>query len=141
MFVIPAYVYAYNVPQDNSRAKYFYVFGPAGDPDLGAGEAHSMDLFVDVPETNTGEVMIAVYDPDTGGFRDMKAIGKDKWDTVCEYTVYGIDDKVLGSQKIGEDANFDRNYLQFGPYPLTNGKKVGNVYRFKLTVNALEGSG
>ena len=138
--VLPVNANAYNVPQDNSRAKYFYVFGPEGDPDLGAGEAHSMDLYVDVPDTNTGEVMIAIYDPDTGGFRDMKTIGKEKWDTVCEYTLYGADDKILGTQKVGEDASLDRNYLQFGPFPTANGKKIGNVYRFKLTVKALEGS-
>lgn len=136
----PVEVSAYNVPQDNSRAKYFYVFGPEGDPDLGAGDAHSMDLYVDVPESNSGEVMIAVYDPDTGGFRDMKAVTKEKWDTVCEYAVYGADDKILGTQKVGEDAAFDRNYLQFGPFPATSGKKQGNVYRFKLTVTGLEGS-
>ena len=138
--VLPLDAHAYNVPQDNSRAKFFYVFGPNGDPDLGAGEAHSMDLYVDVPESNSGEVLIAIYDADTGGFKDMKAIGKEKWDTVTQYTVYGADDKELGAQKVGEDANLDRNYLQFGPYPVTSGKKTGDVYRFKLAVKALEGS-
>lgn len=137
--VLPVDANAYNVPQDSSRAKYFYVFGPEGNPDLGAGDAYSMELYVDVPETYSGEVMIAVYDPDTGGFRDMKAIGQKKWDTVTEYSVYGADDKELGMQKVGEDANFDRNYLQFGPYPVKDGQKTGNSYRFKLAVKGVEG--
>lgn len=138
--VIPLDAHAYNVPQDNSRAKYFYVFGPDGDPDFGAGEAHGMSLYVDVPDSYSGEVLIAVYDPDTGGFRDMKAVSKAAWDTVTEFAVYGADDKQLGVQKVGEDAQFDRNYLQFGPYLASSGKKTGNVYRFKLEVKTLEGS-
>ncbi|MDP2920742.1 MAG: PKD domain-containing protein [Candidatus Omnitrophota bacterium] len=137
---LPADTYAYNVPQDNSRAKYFYVFGPEGDPDLGAGAAHWMDLYVDVPKSYTGEVLIAIYDSDTGGFRDMKAINKDAWNTKTQFTVYGAGDKELGGQTVGEDPGLDRNYLQFGPYPASSGKEVGNSYRFKLAVKGLEGS-
>ena len=29
-------LFAYTIPEYDSKAKYFYVFGPQGDPDMGA---------------------------------------------------------------------------------------------------------
>jgi PKD repeat protein len=137
-FFIVSQAFAYEIPYDNSRAKYFYVFGPDGDPKLGA-ENPQRTIYIAVPEGESDDLYIAIYDPDTGGFRDLRPDPSGDWDTICEYAVYGADDKLLASEKFGESELYDRNYYVFGPYSKEQGTKQGDFYIFKLTVAALEG--
>ncbi|MBF0385212.1 MAG: PKD domain-containing protein [Candidatus Omnitrophica bacterium] len=137
--ILASQVFAYNVPQDSSRAKYFYVFGPDSDKQFGAGDAQVMEIFIDVPQDTKSDLMLAVYDPDTGGFRDLRVGFEKSWDTVTNFAVYGENDKKLDDQTFSE-GEYDKKYYQFGPYAKDKGAKVGNVYRFKLVAKATEGS-
>ena len=129
---------AYIIPENNSQAKYFYLFGPKGNPDLGA-EGTEQILYIDVPQDSPDSVVIAIYDPDTGGHRDLKP-GVDKaWSTVTEFSVYGQDDELLASKKFGEAKDYDRAYYEFGPFSKDQGESTGGYFRFKLVAKTLEG--
>jgi PKD repeat protein len=127
--------FAYNVPQDSSRVKYFYVFGPEGDVKSGA-EDHELTLFIDVPQEEIADVVIGIYDPNTGGMRDWRSSQANIWNTTTEFTVHGA--KLLDKEEFGEEG-YDRRYFQFGPYSKTQGKKTNGFYRFKLEVKATAG--
>ncbi|MBL7081597.1 MAG: PKD domain-containing protein [Candidatus Omnitrophica bacterium] len=131
----PAIAFAYNVPQDSSRVEYFYVFGPEGSQEYGA-EDHELVLFVDLSEEETRNVVIAVYDPNTGGRKDWRENTANPWDTLTEFAVYG--NKLLDKEQFGEEG-YDREYFQFGPYSKEQGEKVDNFYRFRLEVKAIQG--
>ena len=113
--------FAYQVPYDNSNVKYFYVFGKDGDPLMGA-EDSELELFVDVPAAEAGDVTISVWDPDVGDKIDWRKPEND-WDTTCEFAVYGA--SLLDKKEFGDDPEYDKQYYQFGPYPKTKGEKVG----------------
>lgn len=126
---------AYVIPKDSSGAEYFYLFGPDGEATYGADKEDStFILYVDVPEDEIGNVTIFVYDPNTGGKKDLVI---DEGDTVTEFAVYG--DKLLDSKEFGE-FGYDREYYQFGPYNKTDGEKIGQSYRFKLEAKTLKGN-
>ncbi|MFH0913599.1 MAG: PKD domain-containing protein, partial [Candidatus Omnitrophota bacterium] len=132
-------LFAYTVPEDDSRAKYFYVFGPEGDPDMGAEEG-TVVLYIDVPQNAEGDVVLGIYDPDTGGALDSTETVRDvRWDTTTEFAVYGRNEELLGKEKFSETKEYDRKYYYFGPYAKDKGEKVGNNYRFKLAVRTLTG--
>jgi len=126
---------ARRVPEQNTNVKYFYVFGTEGDPLLGA-EDNELTLFVDVPSQETRDVTIKVYDPDTGSHKDFKEDPLNAWDTVTEFSVYG--DGLLAQERFGKD-DYNRKYYTFGPYKNTQGKKVGDKYRFQVTAKAQKG--
>jgi len=128
-------VYCYNVPQDSSRVRYFYVFGPDGDPKSGA-EDNMLTVYFDLPENEPGDLMIAVYDPTTGGKKDWRKTSANPWDTKTEFSLFGKD--LLAKEEFGEEG-YDRRYYQFGPFAGEKGKKTGNVYRFRLEVKGISG--
>jgi len=130
---------AYTVPEDDSRAKYFYVFGPEGDPDMGAEEG-TMVLYIDVPANAGGDVVLGIYDPDTGGALDStESLRESKWDTSTEFAVYGKNDELLGKEQFGESREYDRKHYYFGPYVKDKGEKIGDNYRFKLVAKIISG--
>ncbi len=131
--------FAYTVPQDDSRIKYFYVFGPQGDPLLGAEADHKLTFYIDVPEDAADNLSIGIYDPDTGGRLDYRAKYEEPWDTVTEFAVYGSDDVLLDKRRFGQ-GSYDRRYFEFGPYAKTQGQKMDKAYRFRLDVTATEGN-
>jgi len=132
---------AYDIPQDNSRAKYFYVFGVQGNTYEGADDVdHEQVIYINVPETETRDLSIGVYDPDVGGALDYTAhSGQKVWNTKTRFTVYGDSDKVLDSKEFGESPEYDKKFYTFGPFAKTAGKKNGSFYQFKLVATALDG--
>ena len=126
---------AYQIPYHDSRIKYFFVFGEDGDPLMGA-EDSTLEVVIDVPADEPGDVMIGIWDPDVGGNIDWKKPGN-KWDTETEFAVYGAD--LLDKKTFGEDAAYDKETFYFGPYPKEKGKKAGNMYRFRLVATGLKG--
>lgn len=134
LLLTAARAHAYQVPFEKSKIKYFYVFGKDGDPYVGA-EDNKLELFVDVPESETREVVIRVFDPDTGGRRDWKKPGNE-WNTVTEFALYG--NGLLEKEEFGF-GDYDNSYYTFGPYSKTDGKRVGSMYRFTLIATGLRG--
>ena len=130
-----SFLYAYTVPENDSRIKFFYVTGPGGDPLRGA-EDHVQELVIDIPSDAADDVRIAVFDPDTGGSIDARTSKRNPWNTVTEIAVYGSG--LLDKQQFGEGDYDQQNYV-FGPYDKTAGESVGGFYRFRLEARALEG--
>lgn len=126
---------AKTVPEDFSNVQYFYVFGPAGNPLLGA-EDSQMTLVIDVPANAEGDVSIRVYDPDTGGKKDFRTDPMNPWDTEVEFSVIGRD--VITRKTFGKGLGDDK-YVTFGPYPMTEGEKLEGFYRFKLVAKGIKG--
>ncbi|MFA6637062.1 MAG: hypothetical protein WCV56_08205, partial [Candidatus Omnitrophota bacterium] len=135
VFAMSSMLFAYNIPYQNSRAHAFYVFGPEGDPLMGAGDS-TMEIFVDVPVDEQNKVTIEVYDPDTGGFFDWIVPGNE-WNTACKYQVYGKE--LLDSAEFGASPEWDQKWYMFGPYDKTQGEKVGDIYRFRIVVTGIKG--
>lgn len=129
----PAAGYSLNIPEQDSKVKYFYIFGPSGNP-LDGKESDTAQFFVDVPENTSEEVTIKVYDPDISGKHDQ---GPGVFDTKMEFSVEGS--TRLDSETFGASGEYDGKEFAFGPYPKEKGKKVGNAYRFTLTVKAISG--
>ena len=77
---------ANNIPEDRSKAKYFYVFGAEGDPLLGA-EDNEFTLFIDVPKREISDLTIEVYDPDTGSHKDFRTDSTNLWDTLTGFSI------------------------------------------------------
>ncbi len=127
--------WAYEVPRENSNINYFYVFGPQGNPLMGA-EGDTFELYVDVPASSSEDVTIQVYDPDTSGKRDWRDNPEaNPWNTTTEFSVTGsttLDTKSFTTE-------YDQAYYQFGPYKKEQGEKVGSNYRFKLTAHTTAG--
>ena len=79
-YVFPDTCFSLDIPRDNTQAEYLYVFGPRGNPYDGADDVdHEQVVFINVPQDAADTVMIEVYDPDTGGFRDQKPDPQNKW--------------------------------------------------------------
>ncbi len=135
LLVIVSSVYAYRVPEDHSRVKYFYVFGPEGNPLMGADD-NQLELFIDLPEEEVEDLVVEVFDPDTGGKRDWKENSENLWDTATKFSVYG---KKLLDEKEFSQGLYDFDYFTFGPYPKTAGEKVNGGYRFRIKVEGLSG--
>jgi large repetitive protein len=126
---------AKEIPWHHSRAKYFYVFGPDGDPLLGADD-HELTLFIDMPAHEKSDLVIDVYDPDTGGNHDFRTDPSNPWDTVTEFSVYGK--SMIEKKEFGE-GEYNRKYYRFGPYKKEQGQSINDVYRFKVIAKAITG--
>ncbi|PIQ81870.1 MAG: hypothetical protein COV76_06335 [Candidatus Omnitrophica bacterium CG11_big_fil_rev_8_21_14_0_20_64_10] len=129
---------AKTVPPEDTQAPYFYVFGPEGDPLLGAQD-HMLELFVDVPQSESRMVRIEVYDPDTGGMRDFRTDSANRWNTVTAFSLYGAGGKLIQEARFGADRKWDRSFYAFEAQAPSAGEKVGSVYRFRLEVKTLQG--
>lgn len=127
--------WAYEIPRENSNVNYFYVFGPQGDPLMGA-EGDTFELYVDVPANSTEDLILQVFDPDTSGKKDWRLDPTtNQWDTTTEFSVVGstkLDSKTFTTE-------YDQAYYQFGPYKKEQGEKVGSNYRFKLVAHTTSG--
>jgi PKD repeat protein len=130
---------AYVVPEQDSGIPYFYIFGPQGNPDYGAEKDHDLTFYIDIPQDAPNNMVIGIYDPDTGGRRDFRPKYEEPWDTITEFAVYGANNTLLDRRRFGEDSNYDRKFFEFGPYSPTQGEKVGNNYRFRLDIKAQQG--
>ncbi|MFC1570857.1 PKD domain-containing protein [Candidatus Omnitrophota bacterium] len=135
MMALSSLGFATQVPYEDSEVRYFYVFGQDGDPLMGA-EDSELEVVIDVPADCPNDVVIGVFDPNTGGTIDWKKPDSE-WNTTTEFSVYGA--KMLDSEKFGE-TEYDGTYYDFGPYPKTSGEKKGNFYRFRLVAKGLEGN-
>ncbi len=134
LLFLSSFASAYVVPKDNSGAEYFYIFGPDGKATYGADKEEStFILYVDVPESETNDIKISIYDPDTGGKKDLVVGEKD---TVTEFAVYG--DRLLDRKEF-QSSDYDLKYYDFGPYSKTDGQKVGQAYRFRIEAKTLKG--
>ncbi|MFN7171072.1 MAG: PKD domain-containing protein, partial [Candidatus Omnitrophota bacterium] len=130
-------VFAYVLPEDDSGAPYFYIFGPDGEATYGANkESNSLVFYIDFPEEETQEFWISLYDPDTGGRHDFRSHPDNPWDTITKISLYGA--QLLQEEEFGK-GDYDRAWFTFGPYLSSRGERVGNVYRFKLVVMSLQG--
>ncbi len=124
--------YAYELPRQDAKTKYFYLFGPQGNP-LHGKESDEFTLYVDVPQDAADDVVIKVYDADTGGALDA---GPYPYNTEMEFSVSGsalLDKKTFGP------GSPDAELVEFGPFKKEQGKAVGDKYRFTLTAKALSG--
>lgn len=137
ILLVPFTVQAYEIPEQNTNIKYFSVFGPEGDPDKGAEKDNTQVLYFDVPASASQDLVLEVYDPDTTGHADSRS--SFKWDTATSITVEGSGVLDQVTIPVG-DSMYDNDYLKFGPYPKEKGKKVGDVYRFRLIVKGIEGN-
>lgn len=127
----------FRVPEDDSRVRYFYVFGPQGDPLMGKEDSEQV-IYIDVPENEFHDLVIKVYDPEVGGTRDWRRNPEDEWDTATEFAIYGK--SLLDREVFGEEPIYDRNYYQFGPYKKELGEKVDGFYRFRVEVKGKSGN-
>jgi len=123
------------VPPEDTNAPYFYVFGPDGDPLLGA-EDNTIEIYIEVPVGQNRDVTIGLYDPDTSRMRDFRTDSANAWDTLTEFKLYGK--ALLAEKSFGED-DWDRRYYDLGPFPPSAGEQVGDVYRFRLVATAVSG--
>lgn len=133
-------VFAYVIPENDSQIKYFYVFGPDGNSDYGAESDHELSFYIDIPEDAAQDLIIDIFDPDTGGDIDSKEGFGKGWDTTTEFSVYGHNNTLLNTKQFGQDCKYDRKYFTFGPYLKKQGEKLLDKYRFKLKVKTLKGS-
>ncbi|MCF7908038.1 MAG: PKD domain-containing protein [Candidatus Omnitrophica bacterium] len=135
LLLVVSSAYAYRLPEDYSNIKYFYVFGSEGSPLMGA-EDNELEIYFEIPDQEAGDLLIKVFDPDTGGKRDWKENADNSWDTVTEFAVYG--NKLLAEKQFSE-GDYDYNYFTFGPYSADQGKKIDGGYQFKMKVRGLKG--
>lgn len=136
----PVPCFSFEIPENNSRAEYLYVFGPRGNPYDGADNAdNQQEIFINVPAETVERLIVEVYDPDTGGFRDQRPDPQHKWDTSVEFSLYGAGEAPLESKVFGEAPEYDKRYYMFGPFDKGQGRKNGGFYQFKLAASALEG--
>ncbi|MCM8762974.1 MAG: PKD domain-containing protein [Candidatus Omnitrophica bacterium] len=131
-FIVCADSFALRIPSEDSGVKYFYIFGPEGNPFFGAYTGE-MSLFIDVPATVNKEVIIKIIDPDTCGKLDD--IYKE-CNTEIEFSIYGKE--FLERKSFGEGETDIPSY-QFGPYPLDKGMLVEGKYRFKIVAKPIKG--
>ncbi len=130
---------AYIIPENNAKIKYFYVFGQQGNPDYGSEPDHDLTFYIDIPQDAVEDLVIDIFDPDTGGKIDYSGGVEIPWDTQTEFTVYGRNNTLLNTKRFAEDRKYDSKYFRFGPYLKNQGEKLADVYRFKLDVKALGG--
>jgi large repetitive protein len=126
--------FANKIPQDFSNVEYFYVFGPDGNPRMGAQDG-KFELFIDVDSVSAEDIKISVFDPDTSGKKDWLYPKNGNFNTVTKFSVYGqelLDEKTVTRE-------WDYKYLTFGPYSKTSGMQVEGNYRFRVVVETLEG--
>jgi len=128
--------FAYTIPENNSKVEYLYVTGPEGDPLRGA-EDHMQELYIDVPENEQGEVKIGIFDPDTSGKIDARPSSDNPWNTETEITVSGGNGEIY--KKVFKGGKYDNKFYYFDPIPVTDGEKIGSIYRFTVVLTATAG--
>ncbi len=129
--------FAFVIPENDSKTEYLYVIGPKGDPKKGA-EDHKQVLHIDVPADTEREILIYVYDPDTGGDLDAKRSRTNPWNTNTEISVSGKGGKTLEKKEFGE-LGYDSQFYKFRPFSKTEAKDMGGFFRFTLDVTATSG--
>jgi len=130
--------FAYEIPREDSRVEYMCVFGPGVSRYDGVDVADRKQvIFFDVPQASLSDLIIEIFDPDTGGKLDERPLDETDWDTIVKYSVYGADDKLLDQRNFGEYPEYDLDYFQFGPYAKELGEKVNGFYRFRLEIAAI----
>ncbi|MDP8234364.1 MAG: PKD domain-containing protein [Candidatus Saelkia tenebricola] len=136
---------AYVIPSQDTKARAFYVFGSEGNTLAGA-EDNVMEIVIDVPSSELSNVIIEVYDPDTGNFFDWREPiyevnfkpSLNEWNTTCEFEFYGRE--LLDSVRLNFSRELDRKWYRFGPYDKTQGKEVDGYYRFRLVATGISGN-
>ena len=78
-------VFCYRIPPKESNIRYLYVFGEDGKKSYGARKEPQV-VFLRVPANYTGNIEIAIYDPDIGGYIDEKS---GKWNTETRFSIFG----------------------------------------------------
>jgi PKD repeat protein len=132
-------VFAYELPNDDSQTQYFAVFGLQGSRLDGNDKANpGQVIYFDVPENQSSELIIDIFDPDTGGKLDQKDPGRENWETIFQFAVYGKEDGLLAKKSFSDSAEYDLAYYRFGPFPKEMGTKIKGFYRFKLMVSPIE---
>jgi len=136
--IVPMSASAYEVPKENSKAEYFYLFGPEGDPLRGKDDTE-MSLFVDVPTSSTDDVTISVYDPETSGKVDaIGGFGKPVADTETVFTVEGKE--VLATQTFAAgETKADGQWVTLGSFKPAQGREAGDFLRFRVNVKTTKG--
>ena len=134
----PVSSFAYEVPKENSKAEFFYLFGPEGDPLRGKDDTE-MSLFVDVPKASTEAVTISVYDADTSGKVDaIGGFGKAVADTETVFSVEGKE--TLSSQIFGAGSSEgDGKWVTLGSFKPEQGREAGDMLRFRVVVKTTKG--
>ncbi|HRK62443.1 MAG TPA: PKD domain-containing protein [Candidatus Omnitrophota bacterium] len=136
--VFPVSTFAYEVPKENTKAEYFYLFGPEGDPLRGKDDSQ-MSLFVDVPKASTEAVTISVYDADASGKVDaIGGFGKAVADTETVFSVEGKETLVSETFGAGSSKG-DASWTQLGSFKPEQGKDVGDFYRFRVVAKTTKG--
>ncbi|MCX5707901.1 MAG: PKD domain-containing protein [Candidatus Omnitrophica bacterium] len=131
--------FAYELPNNDPQAQYFGIFGLQGSRFDGSDKANpDQVIYFDVPENQASGFIIDVFDPDTGGKLDQKDPGKENWETIFQFAVYGKEDGLLAKKSFSDSVEYDRAYYRFGPYPKEMGSKIKGFYRFKLVVSPIE---
>jgi PKD repeat protein len=129
---------AYEVPKDDSGAEYFYVFGRRGSVKDGANIFdYQQVVFFDVPKSETEEIAIDVFDPNTGGKLDQSPSRPKAWETITQFAVYGSGNVLLEKKSFDESSKYDMRYYRFGPFPKEMGQEIGEVFRFKLVARPI----
>jgi large repetitive protein len=126
--------FAEKIPENHSNVEYFYVFGPQGNPLMGADDS-LLELFIDMPAGEGEPLSIEVFDPDTGGKRDWLDPRGSKWDTKTKFSIYG--QSLLDEKVVAREGDFQ--YLSFGPYSKEDGVPLPGAYRFRVVVEAVSG--
>jgi large repetitive protein len=131
--------FAYELPNNDPQAHYFGIFGLQGSRFDGNDKADpGQVIYFDVPENQTAGLTIDIFDPDTGGSLDQKDPGRDKWETIFQFALYGKDDGLLAKKSFSDSQDYDRAYYRFGPYSKEMGTKIRGFYRFKLVASPIE---
>jgi len=131
--------FAYILPKNDSNSDYFYVFGAFGRTEDGADlQDPAQVIFFDVPKSQSEDLTIDIFDPDTGGRLDQKPSKNKNWDTIIEFAVSGKDGNVLEKQRFGESSRYDMRYYRFGPFAKESGEDSGDFYTFKLIARPVQ---
>lgn len=139
-------------PGGINNCSYFYVFGPRGRRSAGR-EDSVMVAFYRFPSGTFGPVSIHVFDPGVEGARDRRSWGRK---TTTEFTVYG--GRGTHSDPISKTARptseqlgtplYSRSFktghanqwIEFGPYNMSQGESDDGWVYFKLVAVGLNGS-
>ncbi len=136
-FVISHSAFAIEVPEQDSKAQFFYVYGPQGLPVNGKKEDPSLTVYIDVPDTVKQDFSLSVYDPDTYGDWDDIGGYAPYENTETEYKISGNKDIV--SKVFKGNEGYNNKWFDFAPITLDQGQKIGSKTRFTVKITALRG--
>lgn len=139
MFLSQGLASAYVLPKDDCGAKYFYLFGPDGNPLYGARKDFQQEIYIYMPKDETSNLSVYIYDPETSDFRDFRENPENEWDTVTEFAIYGKGNALLAKQEFGSTAEYDRSYYKLGEFNKEEGEPAGDFYKFKFVAKGIKG--